>query len=1132
MHLFVRRSTLLGALAAVAALGVPARGVVAQATGTIEGKVLDANSQKPLPGAQITVVGGPYGAISSDRGEYRITGLPARQWQVRLRLIGYTPKTVLVTVTGGGTAKLDFALNPSALSLDRVVVTGTGQQVEVKKLGNTVATIKPPENALVTNISDMLTGREPGVNALTSGGLTGEGARIRIRGNASLSQSNEPIIFLDGVRINSDGGMGVGTGGGGSPSRLDDIDPTSIDRMEVLKGAAAATLYGSEASNGVIQIFTKKGSQGAPRWNFTIQQDAINWREDQFFPNSGFVRPVGFNTATLAYDTVATTAALTRSRNQWNRPNLGLYDVFESSVFANNFREQGRATTASAQVSGGGSNIQYFGNIRYQSENGPFGGTELTGAGLTAAQDRARRIQAGINITWIPMSSLRVTARNSFFNVLNETPDNANNIYGVNSLAYMARPEFANCTLSSLSQRGDQPRCSGAGNAFGNQAFMTTREAMGQTNNSQTNRFNGAFDAVWTPTSELTANATFGYDVTNQLAVGFSPFGYNVDQFTAQFPTGTRFVNNLRTRVLTFDGKAAWNRNFTSAISSSLTAGVQVFNTEGISSSNSGTDFPGPGIEIVSGAGANRDVGESRLLQITGGYYAQEQLGFNDWVFATLGGRYDFSSAFGVNAGGIFMPKVSLSIVPSDRRNWRSTTLSTFRIRAAVGEAGRQPGAFDRFTTFGPLASELGAGLVPGQLGNQNLKPEISRETEAGFEMGFFNNRAGLDFSWWSRRTRDALVAQQFAFSGGFRALQLANIGRIEADGVEIGLKGTPIQRPGMELNLFANAALLNQRVGSLGGVPPIKVGYVRYRGFIKNGDDLGSLYTFRTAPACPSGSANNARGLPMTCYNPTAADPQYPINLNGLRNANGTLVPATRSQLLAFLANPINLQTAATRTALAPLVADYEGNGTLSEQRVGDIFPDWTGTFGGTLSLGKQWRINTNFEFRQGFLIQNLTDGFRLSFHPSIGSNRAEWSRIESTLLNPGSTPTQRLDAALQFVQNHQRLTPYDGYNMLPRGDFARWRELSVTWTASERLASRLSARSLAVTLAGRNLMLFTRYPGQDPEINAVGRGSLANPTQVNSLGNAIDQNFLDSIDAFGLPVARRFAITVNWGL
>ncbi|MFN9575803.1 MAG: TonB-dependent receptor domain-containing protein, partial [Gemmatimonadota bacterium] len=235
------------------------------------------------------------------------------------------------------------------------------------------------------------------------------------------------------------------------------------------------------------------------------------------------------------------------------------------------------------------------------------------------------------------------------------------------------------------------------------------------------------------------------------------------------FLDGVRKSVTGRTRVLTGDLKAAWNRNFTSSISSSFTTGLQVFNTESVINSTVGTNFPGPGIEIVGGGGLNRDIGESSLLQVTGGYYAQEQVGLNDGIFATIGGRYDFSSAFGANAGGIFMPKVSLSIVPSDRRSWRSTTLSTFRVRAAVGEAGRQPGAFDRFTTFSPLVSGLGPGFAPGQLGNQNLRPEISREYEAGFEAGLFNNRAGFDFSWWRRETRDALVAQQFAFSGGFR---------------------------------------------------------------------------------------------------------------------------------------------------------------------------------------------------------------------------------------------------------------------------------------------------------------------------------------------------------------------------
>ncbi|MDQ6926121.1 MAG: TonB-dependent receptor plug domain-containing protein [Candidatus Eremiobacteraeota bacterium] len=213
----------------------------AQTVGTVDGRVTDAGSGRPLENAQVSITGTTLGAITNSAGAYRINGVPARALELRARLVGFRPATRPVTVVAGGA-------------------------VETKKLGNTIAVVRSPENAPILTASEALQGREPGVVGLPSGGMTGEGARIRIRGNASLSQSNEPIIFVDGVRINSAGGFGQNISrGGGSPSRLNDIDPTTIDRIEILKGAAAATLYGTEASNGVIQIFTKRGNSGVPR---------------------------------------------------------------------------------------------------------------------------------------------------------------------------------------------------------------------------------------------------------------------------------------------------------------------------------------------------------------------------------------------------------------------------------------------------------------------------------------------------------------------------------------------------------------------------------------------------------------------------------------------------------------------------------------------------------------------------------------------------------------------------------------------------------------------------------------------------------------------------------------------------
>jgi len=276
------------------ALAVPlARSHAQGNTAIVEGRVTDAATTRPLENVQVTIDGTQLGAMTNASGNYRITGIPVPSGTadvvVRVRAIGYSRETGTVKVTAGQTTKRDFAVTVSAIQLNQVVVTGSGQKTEVKRLGNTVAVIQPPANAPINDISNLLTAREPGVSGLVSGGLSGEGAKIRIRGNASLSQSNEPIIFVDGVRINSGGGFGVGTGGGGSPSRIDDIDPSTIERVEVLKGAAAATLYGTEASNGVIQFFTKSGSSSSPRWTMQLQQDAVDFG-NRVAPNSGYAR--------------------------------------------------------------------------------------------------------------------------------------------------------------------------------------------------------------------------------------------------------------------------------------------------------------------------------------------------------------------------------------------------------------------------------------------------------------------------------------------------------------------------------------------------------------------------------------------------------------------------------------------------------------------------------------------------------------------------------------------------------------------------------------------------------------------------------------------------------------------------
>lgn len=1069
------RSVFLAAAAFVLAFATDG---AAQATGIIEGRVTEQGSGRPLSGAQVFIAGTTIGNVTNDRGEYRITGAPARQVEVRVRLIGFSPINKSVVVTAGQTATLNIEVSVSALQLDQVVVTGTGAQVEVKKLGNTVATITPPAFAAITTPSQLLQARDAGVSILPASGLAGEGSRIRIRGNASLSMSNEPIVFVDGVRVNSGGGFGnnVGAGGGGAPSRLDDIDPSSIERIEVLKGAAAATLYGTEASNGVIQIFTKKGATGAARWTFNAEQAALDF-PDRIKDNCGFTRT----------DTAA--ARLTTFFGQTVTP----YQPFCINA-SDEILGVGRGSTVNGSVTGGTQGYTYFASARFADEDGPM---DVDWLGPTV--DKVRRIQGLTNIGLVPFNSLKLGMRLSYADALQQIPQNNNNIYGVTSLAMFAKPELANCNESSVAGPG---RCTGAGNMYGNAAFMTLREATQTTTENRAGRFTGVFDATYTPTDAISTTATFGVDATDDRSFLFRYFGHNVDNFTGNNVTGERAIDARTNRQYTVDVKLNW-RAMLAGLQSDFVAGVQGFIVKETLTGGSNTNFPGPGIEIV-GAGSAPDVNESFVQTVNGGYFFQDQLGFQDFLYLTVGGRYDYASAFGEEAGGVFYPKVSMSIVPSDRNSWTSPLgLNTLRVRAALGKSGRQPNAFSKFTTFTALPSELGAGLSPQNLGNPALAPEVSTEWEAGAEIGTWDNRLGFDYTYWNRTVNDALIAKQFPLSGGFQNLQLANIGRLEAHGHDIKVSAFLVQKPNWGLDVFVAGAKIYQVIASMGGSPPLKVGgsYPRYRNFLKEGFAPGTLF----GAALPGPCSARPAGATYICLNP--GDEPFDSNKDG--------VPDTEAEALAFLSQPRGMAD------LDPIRYDEDGDGDFLDHFLGKPYPNWNTTFGGNLNLGRAWRFNALFEYRGGdFTVTNLTDAFRKS-HGTIGRNTLLAAQAEAIVNNPASSPQERLEAARTWWTQLKALSPYDGLNQNEDGSFLRLREIGVAYTAPAGLAAKLGARDATLSLTGRNLFLKTNYTGVDPETNAIGRDT----------GGGTDGNYLEAVDAFGWPLARRIAFAIRLG-
>jgi len=287
-----RRSLILAwmIMASGALAALPSRAVAQAApSGTIVGRITDARTGDPIQSASIQVEATRLGGITSPDGRFRIANVPAGPHTVVILRLGYSSARRTVTVAAGQDASVEVALQASAVSLDQVVVTGTAGEAEKKSIGNAVATIDAStdlQKSGAPDLANLLRSRVPGVDIQPTAGRVGAGPSIQIRGPSSIGLGNSPLVYIDGIRVNSASGLGpqsaasgsLGIQGAAIGSRLNDINPDDIESIEIVKGPAATTIYGTEASNGVIQIITKKGS-GNNQLRFQVQEGAMRFND-------------------------------------------------------------------------------------------------------------------------------------------------------------------------------------------------------------------------------------------------------------------------------------------------------------------------------------------------------------------------------------------------------------------------------------------------------------------------------------------------------------------------------------------------------------------------------------------------------------------------------------------------------------------------------------------------------------------------------------------------------------------------------------------------------------------------------------------------------------------------------------
>ena len=770
-NLRCRAALCLIALTALAPLA-PAR---AQ-QGTVAGAVVKAGTLTPIEGARVQVQGTTLGAATDAAGRFRITGLSGEQVTLEVRRLSFQAATQIARV---GDLAVRIVLTEAAVELDQVVVTGTGIGERRRSLGNTVATIDAAqelERSAAPNLGTLLQSRAPGVIIAPNSGRVGSGPTVWIRGRSSLSLSNEPIVYIDGIRVNNAVNQGAAASTLGAQnaqvaSRLNDIAPEDIQDIEIIKGPAAATIYGTEASNGVIQIITKKGAAGQARWTARIEQGAQWFRDAE-----------GRITTNYARNTAGEIVPWNPIQQEKDRG---------TPVFST-----GQTQTYHVALSGGRDQLTYYLSGTYNDDEG----IEPNNFGKT--------FTAHANVNTAPSDKIDVGASLHF--VRNNLHLGADG--GVSPLLGMSIGH----PLVFPNNRG-----------FG---FAPPEVPQQLYDNAQDiNRFTGGTTLSHRPASWFAHRLTLGLDYTSDdsraleryASPELRPF---VTALAGAAAADGRITQTLRNHsYITGDYSGTATFAITSALSSATSIGGQWVRKQLKNSTLSGQRFPAPGVETVSGTTVAGTPTQELIVNTTMGVYGQQQFGWNDRLFLTAGVRVDNNSAFGEDLDWVTYPKVSAAWVISEESFWGSSLgniVNTLKLRTAYGQSGQQPNAFVALRTVvnAPRANGL-PGVTPGSLGNPDLKPERGTEWEAGFEAALFD-RLSLDFTYYTRRTKDAILTRQLAPSGGFAGDQTVNIGETSNSGVELQAHFRAITLERFAWEIGGTISTNKDRIEDMGGVP------------------------------------------------------------------------------------------------------------------------------------------------------------------------------------------------------------------------------------------------------------------------------------------------------------------------
>ncbi len=1063
--------------------------VLAQRGANVVGMVTD-EAGNPLPGANVMVKGLNFGAATNTKGEYAFV-VPMRyvkgqQVELIARFIGYRSQTKKITLKPG-TIKQNFSLARDVLELESIVVTGMGGTQIKEKLGVSIDKVKPAEivRADESNLVASLEAKAPNVEVIKTSGDPGTNAYIRIRGAGSIDRATQPLFVVDGVPIvnetdylNVPGFGGTYPGSGTeSSNRAGDLNVEDIASIEILKGAAAAAIYGSRAANGVVLITTKSGKPGRTKITYKMQLGRTEMN----------------NTVKLQnwYGKGSNGKYSLHSRYTWgpklNVPGAPWYDPSqpETPVYDHlrELSDGGYIVDNNLTISGGNNMTTFYFSLGRYYEKGHW-----------KAGSDYRRITARLKGSHVITEKVKVTGNLMYTNVYAHYIQRGDNLSGVGIAAMRTPPDFNNwpyidpVTGLHRSYRYPEAKVLKKSRGFDNPFWILYEHK----NPDRVNRVQGYIKFEYDPTDWLGLSYHLGSDYSMDDRINYMPPSssresgvgrliradishHEVDASLIATIQGKKFLSKWDfidgTLMLGHDMNIRRDKRY-------LVVGVDAGTPKGF-------------IELDNFVNITPD--EYLAQRNIESYFGQLTIDLFNQLYLTGALRNDGSSTFGKAKKRHWYPKASAA--------WEFTKLKKLpytnfgKVRFAYGVSGVQPAVYTTISAFqatpeifGIYTSAKLESKYRGKsgfrhstnLGNDYIEPERTREFEYGLDMSFFNSRAGIELTYYDQKSTNVIFDLDVAPSTGANSIT-ANAATITNKGLELSLNLTPVKKSKVSWDVSVIFARNRNKVVDMSGA---RWEYLGGHAYAIPGHELG---VFRS-----QSWARFGYGLVLDLDNDGVPETDIDKIYAGKWSKGDVYVKEDGKPVLAP----------------APLITPWSFN------------PRWTGSIRNEVTIFHNFTVSMLIDIVNKRWINNYGKGqlYKYGTHDDTKIRDTEgpinhWLHHGEKAVGPGATD----GVGKPFVYDQKWFQTLGGYSgdrwqFIEDAGYVKLREISLSYRWNADFVKRLGVQDIDIRVSGRNLYTWTKYTGFDPETNR--------SQATNSRG----------IDYFNSPQVRAYTLTLRF--